>query len=96
MDQDILNYKIELWRLEAFLDKCKVARINNKFPQHSLNATIESLEWAVNTLKVPPDFEQQLEKAQQEAEFANEELRQLKVDADWSPLLTCDTPHTTT
>lgn len=82
MDQDILNYKIELWRLEALLDSYKAAKFNNKVPYPSITVVIKSLEWAIDTLKVPPNFEEQLEKAQQDAEYANEELRQLKVEIE--------------
>ncbi len=84
MDQDSLNYKIELWRLESLLDTYKTTRANagKGTPSSYINGIISTLEWAVETLKVPPDFEQQLEKAQQEAEYANEELRQLKVEIE--------------
>jgi len=81
MDQDILNYKTELWRLEALLDKHKVERAKgNGAVFLTMKDTIASLEWAVRTLQVPPNFEEQLAKAQQEAELANEELQQLKVE----------------
>jgi len=77
---DVFNYKIDLWRLEAILNEFTVARANGRRPDISLTQTIETLRWAVDTLQVPPGWEEQLDKAQQEAEFANEELRRLKME----------------
>lgn len=79
---DILNHRIQLWKLEEILENCKISRRNHNGTIGVSHADVGVLEWAVNTLQVPPSWEEQLHKAQQEIEGINEELRRLGLEME--------------